>query len=663
MSLELVKGTLEGHKYINTPKVITKPWGKEIWLELNSKYCYKRIEIRAGFKTSFQVHNIKLETNYIIQGQAEVWLENDNNVVEQFFLKEGDFFTVLPTRKHRVIAITDVILQEVSTPEVDDVIRINDEFNRSNGKVEEEHCKKVVCILAAGTGSRMGDIGLTYHKSLLPLMNKAILSHIIEKFSMDTEIIIAVGYLKEQVQEYISFFHKDRQIRFINVDKYEGEGSGPAYSLECCRKELARPFYFCVCDFYTSTEFDDLQLSTENWIGVSKTDKSESYSTIEIIDMKPKQLINKTKNGYTNAFTGISYIYDYKLFWSELDKNVDSRKEIVDAFKNIELFNFKVKEIDWNDTGMLDLYKEAQNKYDGDKLYLHNTKNEYKYKKDNIFIKYIKDKVKINNIYKRGELLQEFIPRLLNRGDFFYSYEYFIGNTLYELNSKDVYIKFIDWFEENFCKVSYTLNDIANLRKNAEKFYKEKTIERIKLLKDTGRFAILDSITKINGIDVKPLDFYLEKIDWEHLLDTIPTKLFHGDLQFDNIVYNTPDFKLIDWREDFGGNLEYGDLYYDLAKLYGGMHFNYNTMKDQDCYKVEIVNTSADIVYTKDTILSRISEDEYISFLNRNNFDINKIKLLLAIIFINMSPLHTNNFDKLVFLKSKLILNEMFKDE
>ena len=134
MQNTLPEGDASTNKYINTSRIVTKPWGREIWLELNDKYCYKRIEITGGFKTSYQVHTYKLETNFIIKGNAEVWLENDDKVVEKFYMKEGDFFTVLPGRKHRVIAITDIILQEVSTPEVDDVIRINDEFNRSDGK-------------------------------------------------------------------------------------------------------------------------------------------------------------------------------------------------------------------------------------------------------------------------------------------------------------------------------------------------------------------------------------------------------------------------------------------------------------------------------------------------------------------------------------------------
>ena len=120
-------------------KIVKKHWGKEVWLELNDKYCYKRIYINKGTRTSYQYHNHKLETNYIISGDAEVWLENEKGIVEKILMKKDDFFTVLPRRKHRVIAITDLILQEVSTPEVDDVIRIHDDMSRPSGRIEDEH--------------------------------------------------------------------------------------------------------------------------------------------------------------------------------------------------------------------------------------------------------------------------------------------------------------------------------------------------------------------------------------------------------------------------------------------------------------------------------------------------------------------------------------------
>jgi len=120
-------------------KIVTKPWGSENWIELNDKYCYKRILINAGHKTSYQYHEKKLETNFLVSGKAEIWLENDNGIIDEFVISDGQHFTVLPGKKHRVIALTDLVLMEVSTPEVDDCIRIADDTNRGNGKIESEH--------------------------------------------------------------------------------------------------------------------------------------------------------------------------------------------------------------------------------------------------------------------------------------------------------------------------------------------------------------------------------------------------------------------------------------------------------------------------------------------------------------------------------------------
>ena len=80
-------------------KVVHKPWGKEEWLELNDSYCYKRIYINSGYKTSYQYHNFKKETNYIIEGKAEVWLEDDEGIVQKKIMGAGDFFNVTPTKK------------------------------------------------------------------------------------------------------------------------------------------------------------------------------------------------------------------------------------------------------------------------------------------------------------------------------------------------------------------------------------------------------------------------------------------------------------------------------------------------------------------------------------------------------------------------------------
>ena len=70
----------------------------------------------------------------------------------------------------------------------------------------------------------------------------------------------------------------------------------------------------------------------------------------------------------------------------------------------------------------------------------------------------------------------------------------------------------------------------------------------------------------------------IDLIPWKNIFKGVPSN-FHGDLQFDNIILANRKFYLIDWREDFGGNINYGDLYYDLAKLDGGIEMNYDLIK------------------------------------------------------------------------------------
>ena len=224
-------------------KIINKPWGKEEWLELNEKYCYKRIYINKGYKTSYQYHNYKRETNYLIEGTAEIWLENDDGVVEKKIMKAGEFFNVTPPKKHRVIALTDIILQEVSTPEVNDVIRIEDDTNRKDGFIEGEHKQPAVLLLAAGKGERLGDLTTNINKALLPINNKAIISSIINKFPDNYEIVVALGYKGDIVKEYCELAHPNRKFIFVNVDDINSTNSGPGYSALKCKEYLNRPFY------------------------------------------------------------------------------------------------------------------------------------------------------------------------------------------------------------------------------------------------------------------------------------------------------------------------------------------------------------------------------------------------------------------------------------
>ena len=99
--------------------------------------------------------------------------------------------------------------------------------------------KKVVCILTAGIGSRMGSLGKVLNKSLFVFKKKAIISNIINKFpTKDTKFVIGLGYKGNQVKSFLKIAHPQNQFVFVKIKKFQGSGSGPGYSLQCCKKHL-----------------------------------------------------------------------------------------------------------------------------------------------------------------------------------------------------------------------------------------------------------------------------------------------------------------------------------------------------------------------------------------------------------------------------------------
>jgi mannose-6-phosphate isomerase len=120
---------------------VEKPWGHELWLELNEFYAYKLIHMKKGNRCSLQSHDYKIEANYVIEGEAEVLLENDKGEMESKIYTKGMGWTVPLNRKHRVIARESYTALEVSTPHLNDVVRYEDDTNRESGKIDSEHAK------------------------------------------------------------------------------------------------------------------------------------------------------------------------------------------------------------------------------------------------------------------------------------------------------------------------------------------------------------------------------------------------------------------------------------------------------------------------------------------------------------------------------------------
>lgn len=111
-------------------KVVEKPWGRELWLAHTEKYALKIIEVKKGHRSSLQYHAIKHEHIYVDSGRLKVEWEDENGHMRESILQSGDVIENKPGRRHRVTPLEDVRLIEVSTPELDDVVRVEDDYQR-----------------------------------------------------------------------------------------------------------------------------------------------------------------------------------------------------------------------------------------------------------------------------------------------------------------------------------------------------------------------------------------------------------------------------------------------------------------------------------------------------------------------------------------------------
>lgn len=522
-----------------------------------------------------------------------------------------------------------------------------------------------VCILAAGVGQRMGNLSEHINHGLLPVNFKAVISHVIEKFPENVEIVIAVGHKKEGLVDYISLAHPERKITYVEIDRYMGPGTGPGYSLLQCKDNLQCPFIFFTADTLVLEEIPGLD---ENWFGIAPIKETERYCTVKIKNNLICQIDDKIKCDNKFAFIGLAGIKDYEFFFNalETDKNIISGEiQVSNGFKKLIEKKLVPIGFTWFDTGTLNNYIETNKNFSGgEKQFDFSKGNEFIYFVDGKVIKYFADEEIVKNRCLRAERLQGLCPKIEGQRKNFYYYKKLDGQVLYNLLNSQIVNDFLQWIKLNLWKdIELNEEEKRDFKEICKRFYYDKTMKRLQMFYE--KRGIEDGENNINGINVPSLKELLNKIDWDNLFRGVAVN-FHGDLQFDNVlvtrdkISNLQKFVLLDWRQDFGGQTEVGDLYYDLAKLYGGVTISYDLIKSG---KFSFDMSGSSIYYNyfiRNDLIS--AKEEYEAFLKTNNFDLNKIKILTALIFLNMAPLHNDPFDLMLYYMGKSRLYRALKE-
>ena len=115
---------------LHTAEVIKKPWGYELIWAHTDRYVGKVLHITKGESLSYQYHRVKDETIRLLSGIMDMDLET-NGTETKIRLKPGDCLHIVPGMKHRMTAVEDCDVLEVSTPELDDVVRLEDRYGRA----------------------------------------------------------------------------------------------------------------------------------------------------------------------------------------------------------------------------------------------------------------------------------------------------------------------------------------------------------------------------------------------------------------------------------------------------------------------------------------------------------------------------------------------------
>ena len=512
-----------------------------------------------------------------------------------------------------------------------------------------------VCIPCAGTGSRLGILTKFINKSLVSIADRPTLSHIIEQFPAEAEFVIALGHKGQLIREFLGLAYPERKFYFAEVNQFEGPGSGLGLSLHSCKDFLQQPFIFISCD--TLVE-ETIPIPDRNWMGFSEKLDLENYRTISVLFNEVKDINEKgvTKLGDQKPYIGLAGIHDYREFWTAMEQDWKVAVDTGEAhgMRSLLANGIQAKSFTWHDTGNLESLLEVRQHYKKkDSPNILEKANEAIWFVGHNVIKYSDDKKFIANRVKRAQVLKEFVPRVTGVTENMYRYTKVKGKVLSEVATPPIFDRFLE-HSAHFWKQKHLAGfELTKFRENCMKFYRAKTFERVELF--YKNFDLQDGVETINGEQMPPLLSVLNAIDWDWLADGMPGR-FHGDLHFENILCNTEgnNFIFLDWRQDFSGNLSVGDIYYDFAKLLHGLLVNHKVIASN---RFNVEWRLGEIIFDLHRKKNLVEcEQRFDTWIKRQGYDTKKVRVLTALIFLNIAALHHNPYSLLLYTLGKSML-------
>ena len=483
----------------------------------------------------------------------------------------------------------------------------------------------LVCLLTAGRGTRMDFAGGALHKALVPLGNRAVLSHVIETFPLDARFVVAVGHLAEQIEAYLSLVHDDRDITFVPVENYDGPGSGPGLSLLACEPHLTEPFALSATDSIIRAipEFAE-----ESWMAVSPVADPTSYMTLET---SPDGLVTgfQERTGPSDlAFAGLAWITQPTLYFDPLRAAAfEGEHQVTPGFEGLVASGTPVRAVscEWIDTGTTAGWDAARERF-LEEPHGGRRPSDVTYLFADRVVKWFADPAGADRRVMRARDLGEAVPPLREAPSGWLAYQRVQGETLRDRLDGPGTRALLDWSAAHV----WDDRDGGELFVEAtRRFYGDKTLGRLTAYLQAGEEP--GSGLTINGLATPTVAEALER-DLDRVVAAAVPSGFHGDFHEGNIIDGPA---LIDWRDDFGGLQDRGDRHYDLAKLLHTFELPESVMSS-DTFAVSPGVT----LHQPDTPQRAAARAAFWEWCEARGLDWRAIGTVDALVFINMAPLY-----------------------
>lgn len=494
----------------------------------------------------------------------------------------------------------------------------------------------LVCIIAAGRGTRMGFADGALHKALAPLSNRAVLSHVVESFPAGARFVVAVGHRADQVRTYLGLAHPERDVRFVEVDNYDGPGSGPGLSVLACAEALGgEPFALAAADGVVHAM---PPLSGATWMGASPVQDPTSYLTLEVDEDGGIVALQERTGPSCLAYNGVSWIAEPDAFFAGLRRGVVAGElQVTQGFQALLDAGVRVRALacDWTDAGTTETYAAARRvfaEYDT----AGRAPIDVTYLLADRVVKWFRDPAGADRRAVRAAQLDGAIPEIVPAPSGWLAYAKAPGSVLCDKMSAGEVRAVLEFASRSLWRER---DGDAAFRAAARRFYGDKTLGRLaQWLADRGLDAEPPSGWVINGVATPTIAEALAD-ELDGLVDAAVPTVFHGDMHEGNIVAGPDGYRLIDWRDEFGGLDDRGDLLYDLAKLLHSLELPESVMHART-FRSEPSGEAGVTIEHPDAPLRAEARTALWAWSAEHGFDTRAIGVVDALIWINMAPLY-----------------------